>query len=147
MSVSIRQAKADDLPVILAIEREASSAAHWPANQYENRINEGLLLVAEQAAQLCGFLCARTIAGDWEIENVVVSGAFRRRNIASDLMRALIDRWNRDAATAILLEVRESNAPARALYEKCGLREDGRRRAYYCDPVEDAILYSRRREG
>jgi ribosomal-protein-alanine N-acetyltransferase len=46
-----------------------------------------------------------------------------------------------------LLEVRESNASARGLYEKQGFREAGRRRGYYTDPVEDAILYSLRFDG
>ena len=46
------------------------------------------------------------------------------------------------SASAILLEVRESNRLARQLYEKRGFSEVGRRRAYYRDPVEDSILYA-----
>jgi [ribosomal protein S18]-alanine N-acetyltransferase len=58
----------------------------------------------------------------------------------------LIQRAGNDAAPAILLEVRESNLPARRLYEKHGFREVGRRRAYYRDPAEAAILYALRFE-
>ncbi|MFZ0479213.1 MAG: ribosomal protein S18-alanine N-acetyltransferase [Terriglobales bacterium] len=147
MPISIRQAAADDIQAILVIEQDARLAAHWSADQYENRISDGVLIVAEVAEKVCGFLCARVVAGEWEIENVVVGNAFRRHSIGETLMQALIDKCNNEAGTAILLEVRESNAPARALYEKCGLREVGRRRAYYRDPGEDAILYARRREG
>jgi ribosomal-protein-alanine N-acetyltransferase len=60
------------------------------------------------------------------------------------LIKALMKRARNQAATAILLEVRESNLAARGLYEKRGFREVGRRRSYYADPVEDAILYTLR---
>ena len=86
----------------------------------------------------------KAVAGEWEIENVVVAAEFLRRGIANELVRELIQRAKNDNASAILLEVRESNLPARGLYEKNGFREAGRRRAYYRDPVEDAILYTLR---
>jgi ribosomal-protein-alanine N-acetyltransferase len=53
----------------------------------------------------------------------------------------LVGRAESQAARAILLEVRESNLPARGLYEKHGFHVHGRRRAYYQRPVEDAVLY------
>jgi [ribosomal protein S18]-alanine N-acetyltransferase len=56
----------------------------------------------------------------------------------------LIQRAENEAASAILLEVRESNLPARRLYEKHGFRGVGRRQVYYMDPTEDAILYALR---
>ena len=59
------------------------------------------------------------------------------------LMRSLIARWEKFAGAALRLEVRESNAAARALYTKHGFRETGRRRGYYRDPIEDAVLYAR----
>ena len=57
-------------------------------------------------------------------------------------MRSLIANWEKLAGSALLLEVRESNAAARALYTKHGLREVGRRRGYYRDPAEEAVLYA-----
>jgi ribosomal-protein-alanine N-acetyltransferase len=60
------------------------------------------------------------------------------------LLQELIQRAESEPAAAILLEVRESNLPARQLYEKHGFREVGRRRTYYKDPPEDAILYALR---
>jgi ribosomal protein S18 acetylase RimI-like enzyme len=73
-----------------------------------------------------------------------VPAAFLRRGIANELVRNLIQRAENEAASAILLEVRESNLPARRLYEKHGFREVGRRQVYYMDPTEDAILYALR---
>jgi ribosomal-protein-alanine acetyltransferase len=148
MPVAIRSAAMNDVPAILAIERQAPGAAHWTPEQYKRLVGSGVVLVAEEAAegagQLCGFVCAKAVAGEWEIENVVVAAEFLRHGIANELVRELIQRAAGEAASAILLEVRESNLPARRLYEKHGFREVGHRRVYYRDPVEDAILYALR---
>ena len=148
MPVAIRSAALNDVPAILAIEQQALGAAHWTAEQYQELVGSGVVLVAkdaaEEAGQLCGFVCAKAVAGDWEIENVVVAAAFVRRGIANELLRNLIQRAAGEAASAILLEVRELNLPARRLYGKHGFREVGRRRGYYRDPMEDAILYALR---
>jgi len=142
MPVAIRSAWLHDVPVILALEQQAPSAAHWTNEQYKKLVDEGVVLVAEEAGKLCGFVCARAVGGEWEIENVVVGDEFLRRGIASEMVRELIQSAQNEPASAILLEVRESYLPARRLYEKHGFREVGRRRAYYSDPVEDAILYA-----
>jgi [ribosomal protein S18]-alanine N-acetyltransferase len=148
MPAVIRSAALNDVPAILAIEQQAPGAAHWNAEQYKKLVGSGLILVAEEATeeagQLCGFICANAVAGQWEIENVVVAAEFLRRGIANELVRNLVQRAENEAASAILLEVRESNLPARGLYEKHGFREVGRRQVYYRDPVEDALLYALR---
>jgi ribosomal-protein-alanine N-acetyltransferase len=148
MPVAIRSAALNDVSAILAIEQQAPGAAHWTAEQYQKLVGSGVVLVAEEAAEeagkLCGFVCAKAVAGEWEIENIVVAAEFLGRGVANELLRALIQRAANGAASAILLEVRESNLPARRLYEKNGFREVGRRRVYYRDPVEDAILYALR---
>jgi len=147
MPVAIRSAALNDVPAILAIERQSPSAAHWTSEQYNKLVGSGVVLVAEEAGRLCGFVCAMAVAGEWEIENVVVAAELLRRGIADELVRELIRRAESEAAAAILLEVRESNLPARGLYEKHGLREVGRRPAYYRNPVEAAILYALRFAG
>jgi ribosomal-protein-alanine N-acetyltransferase len=164
MPVAIRSARLNDVPAILAMERQSPSAAHWTAGQYDKLVRSGVVLIAEQAAgpaaelapvggekrkertTLCGFICAQAVAGEWEIENVVVAAEFLRCGIAGELVRELTGRAVNQAASAILLEVRESNRSARRLYEKHGFREVGRRRAYYSDPPEDAVLYALRFE-
>jgi ribosomal-protein-alanine acetyltransferase len=143
MPPPFRSAKLDDVPAILAIEQQAASAAHWPAEEYVKLVKAGVVLVAEQAGKLRGFVCAKTIASEWEIENIVVATEFLRQGIADQLMRALIEQAENGAASRILLEVRESNQPARRLYQKHAFREVGRRRTYYNSPLEDAILYER----
>jgi ribosomal-protein-alanine N-acetyltransferase len=140
MPFFIRPAELDDLPAILEIEQQSPVAAHWTAEQYKAVLGRGVILVTEQTGKLCGFLCATAAAEDWEIENMAVHADFQRRGIADQLVRALIQRAGSTSASAILLEVRESNQPARRLYKKHGFREEGRRRAYYNHPLDDAIL-------
>jgi ribosomal-protein-alanine N-acetyltransferase len=142
MNVSIRNARPSDVPALLEIERQSPGAAHWTPEQYNKLIADGFVFVAEDASGRVGFICAKAVAGEWEIENVVVAPAERRRGIADALIGELIRRARNDAASAIFLEVRESNLAARRLYEKHGFRETGRRKAYYTSPLDDAILYS-----
>lgn len=145
MPVSIRDAALADIPAILIIEQAAPSAAHWSAEQYQTRIVDGSVIVAEEEGKVCGFLCARVVAGEWEIENVVVDEKFRRHGIAAALMRALLAKWEAASGAAVLLEVRESNIAARAFYEASGFSQVGHRRSYYREPAEDALLYARYR--
>jgi ribosomal protein S18 acetylase RimI-like enzyme len=114
MLVVIRSARLNDVSEILAIEQRAASASHWTSAQYGKLINDGVVLVAELDAEdtgkLCGFLCAQIVAGEWEIENVVVAAEFLRRGVASELMFALIQRAREGRASAILLEVESGGA-------------------------------------
>jgi ribosomal-protein-alanine N-acetyltransferase len=144
MSVEIRTARLEDLTGIVAMERESASAAHWSEAQYRQRFDDGVILVADQAGSLRGFVCARGVAGEWEIENVVVCSAQRQRGIANGLLSELVRRARSEAVSLIVLEVRESNLAAHRLYEKNGFQAEGRRKSYYRDPVEDAILYGLR---
>ena len=145
MPVTIRSATLDDVPALLVIEQKAASAAHWTCEQYERRVEEGLILVAGEEAgergSIHGFVCARVVAGEWEVENIVVAEQVRRRGVADELLKQLLRRALDEAGAAVWLEVRESNIPARKLYEKRGFHESGRRRRYYKDPAEDALVY------
>ena len=71
--------------------------------------------------------------GEWELLNIAVDPAYRRRGVADELLGAL-------PAGRIFIEVRESNAAARALYEGSGFTLIGRRRGYYHLPDEDGIV-------
>lgn len=138
----IRSATLPDLPAILCIEEQAPTASHWTANQYRSLIHQGVLLVAERANKICGFIAAQTLAGDWEIENVVVGKEYLRQGIASELVHEIMKRASVANAPQVILEVRESNHAARTLYEKMGFRQQGVRQGYYQDPPEAALLYS-----
>ncbi|MBI3474959.1 MAG: ribosomal protein S18-alanine N-acetyltransferase [Acidobacteria bacterium] len=145
MPVKIRSAVLADVPALLTIDRESVSAAHWTNEQYEQRVSEASVLVAEEEGEeendVCGFVCTRVVADQWEIENIVVAETKRRRGVADALLQDVLSGARDHAATSVWLEVRESNDPARRLYEKYSFRESGRRRGYYQNPLEDAVLY------
>lgn len=136
-----------DIPMILQMERAAESAAHWSQTVYAgifySKAQGRTVLVAEDANRhICGFVVARTVAAECELENIVTAANSTRRGIGSALLSALIQYARAVGCARIFLEVRESNSPARALYEKLGFQCDGERNSYYSDPVENAILYS-----
>ncbi len=112
MPVTIRSAVLDDLPVLLAIEQEAKTAAHWRREQYARLVESEIVLVAEDGGNISGFVCAKDVAGDWEIENMVVAKQGRRRGIGNGLLRELLHRSRSDGSVAVWLEVRESNQAA-----------------------------------
>lgn len=136
----------------MELERVAASAAHWTELQYRSLFSptgnavKNLVLVADDAGEgappaCLGFLAARQMSLEWELENVVVSSASRRRGIGRRLLKALLDAARQTDSASVYLEVRQSNAAARALYEQAGFVLSGRRKSYYKDPQEDAILY------
>jgi [ribosomal protein S18]-alanine N-acetyltransferase len=143
----IRRPSPADLPAIITLDRESPTAAHWSQAQYDAILNAPhatgrLILIAETDNKLTGFLVAHTATDEWELENIVVAESSRRRGIGCELVQALLDGAREQRARAVFLEVRESNASARALYGTCGFQEAGRRPNYYSCPTEDAILYT-----
>ena len=142
-SIVIRSTLPEDLPQILQIERDSALAAHWPENEYAKAIAEGnrLVLVAAYKSQIRGFLVASTATSEWELENIAVSPTARRRGIGHALMAALIERARQAKATEIRQEIRASNAAAQRLGQSMGFVQEGRRRGYYRDPLEDALLF------
>jgi ribosomal-protein-alanine N-acetyltransferase len=143
MSIAIRTGTLSDVPKIRALDQQAASASHWTVEQYSKLIANGIVLLVEQADMLCGFITAQAAGEDWEIENVVTAAGFLRQGIASKLIHEIIERARNANGSKVLLEVRASNGAARSLYEKLGFIEVGRRRGYYSDPAEDAILYAK----
>ena len=145
MKLSIRSATSADLPAMMVLEKHAATAAHWTAQQYEALFRghspERRALIIEDESGLQGFVIARVVDREWEIENIAVAGPARRRGLGTRLLGELLDQARGRGADAVFLEVRESNRAARALYEKWAFLESGRRPGYYKDPEEDAILY------
>jgi len=157
--LSVRPATSADIPAMLDLERQCSTAAHWSEQQYKEifQTNESgarrLVLVVEENAeegsfkrgpvssQLPGFLIANQVAAEWELENIVINPAYHRKGLATTLLNALLNRARETNSEQVFLEVRESNQAARALYVRIGFEESGRRKLYYANPAEDAVLY------
>ena len=128
--VRIRAGTPADVPFILEIQSAAGEASQWDAKSYL----EFDLLVAESEGMVAGFLVSRQVAtGEREILNIAVSPAFRRTGIATKLIRRL-------GFGTVFLEVRQSNAAARALYRNLGFEDVGCRHQYYENPTENAVV-------
>jgi ribosomal-protein-alanine acetyltransferase len=148
--VEIRYATLADLPQIRRLEEQASTAAHWTPAQYESLLAADapsrVVLVAQNnthEGRILGFLVARRLADEFELENVVVDDHHKKCGMGAALVRRLLSEAQAAGAVSVILEVRESNAPARRLYESIGFKPEGRRKSYYRNPVDDAILYRR----
>lgn len=124
----------------------------WGAEAVSSELEHtaGLALVTEAPAaspgetgRLGGYVFFRRGPGEAELMRLGVDPALRGRGLGSALVRAGLAVLESEGCATCLLEVREDNAPARALYGRLGFTEVGRRRAYYPDG-EDAILLTRR---
>ena len=160
----IRPAIAADVPAILALERSSATAAHYSEEQYSQAIRQGLkssaagkpasggetegqrrlALVIEEDSQVKGFLLGRVLGDEWEIENVVVAEEARNRGLGAGLVGEFVKIAGAQGGQTVYLEVRETNAAACRLYEGRDFVRTGKRKNYYRDPEEDAILYGLR---
>ena len=98
-------------------------------------------LVAEgDGGAILGYVVALDAADEGEILNLAVAPTGRRAGLGRALVRQILEALSARGVRQVFLEVRDSNAPARALYTAHGFKEVGRRREYYRRPVEDAIV-------
>jgi len=143
--MAIRRATAADIPDLMELENDSATAAHWSMKQYETAFSgeppPRVILIIQEDAGVQGFIAGRTLGEEWEIENIAVAGLERRRGFGTRLVEEFLDLARGRGADTVFLEVRESNLAARRLYAKWNFVERGRRRLYYHDPEEDAIVY------
>ena len=139
-ALHIRRLTFADLPQIIAIERRAFPTP-WSLAMFVLELSKstGWCLAAMRGDTMLGYLVCSRYDTVWHIMNVAVDPVHRRQGIATALMTGLIERIN-DTRARFTLEVRESNTGAIALYERYGFRAAGRRRRYYQDNGEDAVI-------
>jgi ribosomal-protein-alanine N-acetyltransferase len=97
-------------------------------------------LVATEGDTVAGYIGSQTVMDETDMMNVAVHPDFRRRGIAEALVAELEAALRQRGSRALTLEVRDSNAPAIALYEKLGFAQVGLRKNYYRNPKEDARI-------
>ncbi len=108
------------------------------ASELENELS--LWLVAVDGNVVAGYIGSQAVLGEADMMNVAVSADYRRQGIAQRLVSALIEALKAAGNHCLTLEVRASNEPAKALYEKLGFVQVGRRPKYYEKPKEDALI-------
>jgi [ribosomal protein S18]-alanine N-acetyltransferase len=139
-----------DIDGILQVE-EASFTNPWTREMYEAELrNEGtafFYLARDNTRRVVGFCSCWHVADELHINNLAVLPEFRNQQIGSTLLTHVLAHGQRLGATRALLEVRQSNQPARRLYERFGFSVSGIRREYYSQPVEDAVVLWRELPG
>ena len=138
--LEIRRLTYADLPQIIAIERRAFPTP-WSLAMFVLELSKpaGVCLAALRDGEMVGYLICSRYDTVWHIMNVAVDPNQRRRGIATAMLADLLRRIDGRSAR-FTLEVRESNAGAIELYERFGFRAAGRRRRYYQDNGEDAVV-------
>jgi ribosomal-protein-alanine N-acetyltransferase len=138
--LDIRRLTYADLPQLIAIERRAFPTP-WSMAMFVLELSKpaGVCLAAMRGGDMLGYLVCSRYDNVWHIMNVAVDPDHRRTGIATAMLTDLFRRI--DSLTArFTLEVRESNVAAIELYERYGFRAAGRRRRYYQDNGEDAVV-------
>ena len=138
-TLEVRRLAYSDLPQVIAIERRAFPTP-WSLAMFVLELSKpsGICLAATTDRGLSGYLICSRYADVWHLMNVAVVPDLRRRGIATTLMRTLFEEAGEDARYT--LEVRTSNEEAIAMYRRFGFRPAGRRRRYYHDNGEDALI-------
>lgn len=144
MTVNIRDAEVSDIPRLEALEKQCFSVP-WTADMLASQlVGEGhVFLIAECGDAAAGYMGLQIVLDEGYISNVAAAPGFRRLGVASALIAETIRRARGLGLAFLTLEVRESNFPARRLYAKHGFTDVGKRRSYYENPVEDAILMTK----
>ncbi len=139
-ALEIRRLTYADLPQLIAIERRAFPTP-WSMAMFVLELSKpaGVCLAALRGGEMLGYLVCSRYDTVWHIMNVAVDPEHRRAGIATAMLLDLFRRIDSRSAR-FTLEVRESNLPAIALYERYGFRAAGRRRRYYQDNGEDAVV-------
>ena len=114
----------------------------WSENSiaYELTSRLSYWLVAVENGVVVGYIGSQSVLGESDMMNVAVHPDHRRKGIAEALITALSDGLRARGNEVLTLEVRVSNTPAIALYDKLGFTQVGRRPNYYRNPKEDALI-------
>jgi ribosomal-protein-alanine N-acetyltransferase len=138
--LEIRRLTYADLPQVIAIERRAFPTP-WSLAMFVLELSKpsGICLAALIDERLVGYLVCSRYDTVWHLMNIAVDDRLRRQGIATTLLERLFELADKPSEQ-YTLEVRTSNDDAIRLYERFGFRTAGRRRAYYHDNREDALI-------
>lgn len=126
---------------IAALEKICFSSP-WSENSIASELENplALWLAAVDNGRVAGYVGSQTVMGESDMMNVAVDPGFRRKGVAEALILELTDALKARGSRSLTLEVRASNAPAIALYQKLGFIQIGCRPGYYRGPREDALI-------
>lgn len=142
--LEIRPLAYADLPQVIAIERRAFTTP-WSLAMFVLELSKptGICLAGLRDGRIVGYLVCSRYVDDWHVMNIAVDPNLLRQGIASTLLEHLFAQAD-GPGEQYTLEVRPSNRPAIGLYERFGFYTAGKRRGYYHDNREDALIMWRK---
>jgi ribosomal-protein-alanine N-acetyltransferase len=142
MKLIIRKMTLDDVPAVVDLDQKSFSLP-WPERSFRFELTDNpasRCWVAEVDRKVVGMIVVWLIVDEAHVATIATHPDFRRKGIAKRLLSHALRKLIEQGARSSFLEVRESNLAAQELYRKFGYEETGRRRRYYKDNDEDAIL-------
>ena len=139
MKVGIKKGQSQDAAAILAVMEEVYGHSPWKLEQIQADIEQASssYFLALDEGQVLGFVAIQETLYEAEVLQIAVKPAFQGQGLAQQLLAQLPDQKE------IFLEVRVSNQVAQGLYKKMHFEEIARRKNYYHDPIEDAVIMKR----
>jgi ribosomal-protein-alanine N-acetyltransferase len=142
MKLVIRKMTVDDVPAVVDLDQKSFSLP-WPERSFRFELTDNpasRCWVAELDGNIVGMIVVWLIVDEAHVATIATHPDFRRKGIAKRLLSHALQKLMEQGARSSFLEVRESNLAAQEMYRKFGYEETGRRRRYYKDNDEDAIL-------
>ena len=135
MKGTIRKGSSQDAAAILAVMEDVYEASPWKLEQIEADLEQESIFyfLAVDERQVLGFVAIQESLYEAEVLQIAVKRVFQGQGLAQQL----------PGQKEIFLEVRVSNQPAQGLYKKMHFEEITRRKNYYHDPIEDAVIMKR----
>jgi len=140
--MNIRRMELDDVPAVVALDR-LSFTLPWPERSFRFELTSNpasRCWVYEVDGMIVGMIIAWLLVDEAHIATIATHPDHRRQGIARNLLTYALRYMSREGAVTSFLEVRESNMPAQEMYREFGYEAVGRRKKYYKDTGEDAIL-------
>lgn len=140
MKGTIKKGSVQDAAAILAVMEDVYEASPWKLEQIEADLEQAsstYFLALDEEWQVLGFVAIQETLYEAEVLQIAVKRAFQGQGLAQQLLAQLPDQKE------IFLEVRVSNQSAQGLYKKTHFEEIARRKNYYHDPIEDAVIMKR----
>jgi ribosomal-protein-alanine N-acetyltransferase len=142
MNLLIRKMTLEDIPIVIELD-QISFSLPWPERSFRFEVTDNpasRCWVAEVDKRVVGMLVAWLFVDEMHIATIATHPDFRRQGIARKLLSHTLLHAIKEGARSSFLEVRENNLVAQEMYRKFGFEEAGRRKRYYKDNGEDAIL-------
>jgi len=142
MNLVIRKMTMDDLPAVVELDKMSFSLP-WPERSFRFELTDNpasRCWVAEIEGRIVGLIVVWLFVAEAHVASLATHPNFQRQGIAKTLLSHALQVLSAEGAQSSFLEVRAGNIAAQEMYRKFGYKESGRRRHYYKDNDEDAIL-------